>query len=41
MQNRWYGRVGAPTDLRLDSFKLSLVFGRHPLVEGMKRLGGE
>ncbi len=31
----------APTDLRLDSFKLSLVFGWHPLVEGMKRLGGE
>lgn len=31
----------APTDLRLDSFKLSLVFGWHPLVEGMKRLGDE
>lgn len=31
----------APTDLRLDSFKLSLVFGWHPLIEGMKRLGGE
>ena len=31
----------APTDLRMDSFKLSLVFGWHPLVEGMKRLGGE
>ncbi len=31
----------APTDLRLDVFKLSLVFGWHPLVEGMKRLGGE
>ncbi len=29
----------APTDLRMDSFKLSLVFGWHPLVEGMKRLG--
>jgi hypothetical protein len=31
----------APTDLRMDSFKLSLVFGWHPLIEGMKRLGGE
>ena len=31
----------APTDLRMDSFKLSLVFGWHPLVEGMKRLGGD
>ena len=31
----------APTDLRMDSFKLSLVFGWHPLVEGMKRLGSE
>ena len=31
----------APTDLHMDSFKLSLVFGWHPLVEGMKRLGGE
>jgi hypothetical protein len=30
-----------PTDLSMDSFKLSLVFGWHPLVEGMKRLGGE
>ncbi len=29
----------APTDLRMDVFKLSLVFGWHPLVEGMKRLG--
>ena len=31
----------APPDLRMDSFKMSLVFGWHPLVEGMKRLGGE
>ena len=30
-----------PTDLRMDGFKLSLTFGWHPLVEGMKRLGGE
>ncbi len=29
----------APTDLRIDVFKLSLVFGWHPLIEGMKRLG--
>lgn len=31
----------APTDLRMDGFKLSLVFGWHPLVEGMKRLGND
>ncbi len=30
-----------PDDLRLDSFKISLVFGWHPLIEGMGRLGGE
>ena len=30
-----------PTDLRMDGFKVSLVFGWHPLVEGMKRLQGE
>ena len=30
-----------PTDLRMDGFKISLVFGWHPLVEGMKRLQGE
>jgi len=29
-----------PTDLRMDGFKVSLVFGWHPLVEGMKRLEG-
>ena len=29
------------TELQMDGFKLSLVFGWHPLVEGMKRLGGE
>ena len=29
-----------PTDLRLDGFKFSLLFGWHPLIEGMKRLGG-
>ena len=27
-----------PTDLRMDSFKISLLFGWHPLIEGMKRL---
>lgn len=31
----------APTDLRMDVFKLSLVFGWHPLIEGMKRLGSD
>ena len=30
-----------PTDLNIDIFKLSLVFGWHPLIEGMKRLGSE
>ena len=31
---------GEPTDLRMDGFKVSLVFGWHPLIEGMQRLGG-
>ena len=32
----------APADLRMDEFMVSLVYGWHPLVEGMKRLkGGE
>jgi hypothetical protein len=31
----------APTDLRMDSFMFTLVFGWHPLVEGMKRLKSE
>ena len=30
-----------PEDLRLDSFRISLVFGWHPLVEAMERLEGE
>ena len=30
-----------PTDLNIDIFKISLVFGWHPLVEGMKRLENE
>ncbi|MDC1287162.1 transporter [Gammaproteobacteria bacterium] len=30
-----------PGDLSMDSFMLTLVFGQHPLVEGMKRLEGE
>jgi hypothetical protein len=30
-----------PTALRMDSFMMSLVFGWHPLVEGMKRLKSE
>ncbi len=28
----------APTDLRMDNFKISMVFGWHPLIEGIKRL---
>jgi hypothetical protein len=31
----------APTDLRMDVFQVTLVFGWHPLVEGMKRLRSE
>ncbi len=30
-----------PDDLRLDGFLISLVYGWHPLIEGMGRLGGE
>ncbi len=29
-----------PTDLKMDNFKISIVFGWHPLVEGIKRLEG-
>jgi hypothetical protein len=29
---------GAPSDLRMDQVMVSLVYGWHPLVEGMKRL---
>ncbi len=28
-------------DLQMDGFRLSIVFGWHPLIEGMKRLQGE
>jgi len=32
----------APTDLKMDGFMVSLVFGWHPIIEGSKRLkGGE
>ena len=31
----------APTDLRMDGFMVSLVFGWHPLIEGSRRLKGE
>ena len=30
-----------PTDLQMDVLKVSLLFGWHPLIEGMKRLGSE
>ena len=30
-----------PSDLEMDGFQLSLVFGWHSLIEGMRRLGGE
>jgi len=31
----------APSDLRMDGFMLTLVYGWHPLIEGSKRLKGE
>ena len=31
----------APTDLRMDGFMVTLVFGWHPMVEGMRWLKGE
>jgi len=31
----------APGDLRMDSFMVTLVFGWHPLIEGMRRLKSE
>ena len=31
----------APTDLRMDAFQITLVFGWHPLIEGAKRLKSE
>jgi len=30
-----------PGDLRMDGFMVSLVYGWHPLIEGMKRLKSE
>jgi hypothetical protein len=31
----------APTDMRMDGFMVTLVFGWHPMVEGMRRLEAE
>ena len=31
----------APDDLRMDVFSISLVYGWHKLLEGMRRLGAE
>jgi hypothetical protein len=31
----------APTDVRMDAFMVTLVFGWHPMIEGMKRLKKE
>jgi hypothetical protein len=31
----------APSDLRLSQFRVALLYGWHPLIEGMKRLGGD
>jgi outer membrane protein assembly factor BamA len=31
----------SPGDLRMDSFMVTLVFGWHPLIEGMRRLKSE
>jgi hypothetical protein len=30
----------APSDLRLSQFRVTLIYGWHPVIEGMKRLGG-
>lgn len=31
----------APGDLKMDGFMISLVYGWHPVIEGMKRLKSE
>ena len=31
----------APTDMRMDGFMVTLVFGWHPVIEGMRRLKSE
>jgi hypothetical protein len=31
----------APSDLRLSQFRVTLIYGWHSLVEGVKRLGGD
>jgi hypothetical protein len=31
----------APTDMRMDAFMVTLVFGWHPIIEGMRRLKSE
>ena len=31
----------APTDLRMDAFMVTLVYGWHPMIQGMQRLKGE
>ena len=31
----------APTDLRMDGFRISLTYGWHKIVEGQKRLKSE
>jgi hypothetical protein len=30
-----------PTDMRMDGFMVTLVFGWHPIIEGMRRLKNE
>ena len=30
-----------PGDLQMDGFRASVVFGWHPLIEGVTRLGSE
>jgi len=30
-----------PGDLNMDRIQVSLIFGWHKLIEGMKRIGGE
>jgi len=30
----------APEDLKMDGFRITLLYGWHPLIEGMRRLKG-
>lgn len=40
LDGSWFND-GAPGDLQMDGFMVSLVAGWHPLVEGARRLKGD